>query len=97
MGLMELIILWLIFGLGGALFAADKGLLNGFGWFILAILLGPFGIMISVARLFEQHKMKDQMIKNEHQKKCSLCGEIIEIEKTKCCYCGLPSELDKPR
>jgi hypothetical protein len=41
------VIIWILFGIGAAIAAHNKGR-SGFGWFLLGFLLGPFGLVFAL-------------------------------------------------
>lgn len=43
---MEALIFWILFGIGAAIVAKNRGA-NGLKWFLLGCLLGPFGILFA--------------------------------------------------
>ncbi len=44
---MEMLILWLLFGIVCAMISTSKGR-SGCGWFLLGVLIGPFAIVVAV-------------------------------------------------
>jgi hypothetical protein len=40
-------IIWILFGIGAAIAVSHKGR-SGFGWFLLGVLLGPFGLLFAL-------------------------------------------------
>jgi len=43
---MEILLIWLLFGIVSAVVASNKGR-SGCGWFALGVLLGPFGFILA--------------------------------------------------
>lgn len=68
---MEIVIIWLLFGVASAFIANSKGA-NGCLWFFVGILLGPFGIL---AALFAGGK------------ECPFCRSRIHADATVCPKC----------
>jgi len=68
---MELMLLWLLFGLTAGLIASNKGA-NFVLWFVLGLLFGPFGVLFS---LFAGGK------------RCPHCLSKIHKDATRCPQC----------
>jgi len=85
--------IWLLFGLAAGAVASSKGR-SGCGWFILGVLLGPFGLIVALLPSSEQKdqaKARDDGVAGDYRK-CPRCAESIRREATKCRYCQ--SEID---
>ena len=48
MGIELYVVVWLFFGILTAIVAANYKNRNGFGWFIIGFLFGPFGLILAV-------------------------------------------------
>ena len=81
---MELLVIWLLIAVVTAIIASSKGR-DGFGWFLIAILLGPFALILSMAM--------PKVVTGEHRR-CEQCAELIRVEAVKCRHCG--SEVAPP-
>jgi RNA polymerase subunit RPABC4/transcription elongation factor Spt4 len=69
---MELIVIWLLFGIIGGLIGSKKD--AGCLGFTVGILLGPIGIIIA-------------LVMKGNQRKCPACKKLIDPKATICPYC----------
>ena len=87
MGPMELLLLiWLLFGAGTAAIASNKGR-SGCAWFCVGVLLGPIGLIMSMAVPRDQAGMDAEKLASGYRR-CEKCAELIRAEAVKCRFCG---------
>lgn len=85
---MGLVILWLAMGIVSAIIASSKNR-NGFGYFLLGLLLGPLGVIIALAmsKLPGYHETESGRLALKTAKKCPECAELVQFEAKVCRYC----------
>ena len=91
---MEILLIWLLFGVVTAVVASNKGR-NGLGWFFLGMLLGPFGFILSLVVSKNEHAAEKEVLASGTMKKCPFCAELVKAEAKICKHCGkyFPSDI----
>lgn len=92
---MGYLIFWILCGIAAAIAASKRGR-SSLWWFILGILLGPFGLVFVLlmspvqpaAEPVAAPTSSGEISLDAEIKKCPSCAELIKLEAMKCRFCG---------
>ena len=76
---MEYAFFWIVFAILVGIFASMRRARNGFGWFLLAMLISPLLAFLLCAALGPSPRSR---------RKCPACAEYIKREAARCKHCG---------
>jgi hypothetical protein len=88
------ILAWLVFGIVSAFVARKKGR-SGCGWFLLGVLLGPFGLLLAFA-VSSRNAPTVAPAEARPPKKCPTCGEPMPPEAVRCVNCEAKASRPRP-
>ena len=84
---MELLVLWILCGVVSAVIAVNKGN-SGCGWFLLGVLLGPIGLVLSLVVQGKPALVEERRLASGESRRCPACAELVRREAVKCRFCG---------
>ena len=81
---MEFLFIWLLFGLAAMVIANAKER-SGCGWFLLGLLLGPFGLIVA---FLPSLKVDPNVPDHKTHGRYPHCAEFVLKQATICKHCG---------
>lgn len=81
---MEFLVIWLLCGVVAAVAASNKGR-SGCGWFLLGVLLGPFGMILAL--VVGDRRSPEQGGPIGPMRRCPHCAELIQPAARVCRHC----------
>ena len=83
---MAIVLIWLVFGLLGAVVGQGLSGETG-GGFLMGLLLGPIGVLIAAQKKPDRN-LVDRSRQQEDLTECYFCGRYNEVEAVVCRRCG---------
>ena len=81
---MEYVLVWLVFGVVSSIIASNKGN-SGCGGFLLGVLLGPIGLIIT---LLSSGNNNGNYPSKNYTRRCPYCAELVNHQAIVCKHCG---------
>ena len=94
-------LIWLFFGIGAAMAASNCGH-SAFAWFLLGLLLGPFGLLFALLSSDKKAALAPIRVSAlapapivDYTKTCPQCAETIKFAALKGRFCGHSFDPDQ--
>lgn len=84
---MEYAIVWLLFGIVCGVIAETRGL-GPVKWFVIGLLIGPFGIVLVLVLPPNEKKLEEAALEGGKFARCPYCAELIRHDAIVCKHCG---------
>lgn len=85
---MGIVIFWLLCAIFSAALASSKNR-SGFGWFLLGLLFGPFGLLVAFFPKVETSPLSASAeAVREETRTCPFCAETIKYAANVCRFCN---------
>jgi hypothetical protein len=84
---MEVLLLWFVLAIVVGIIAGSRGR-DGFGWFVLAVIISPLIAGILVLALPNPEIARREAEERCNSRKCPFCAELVKKEAVICKHCG---------
>jgi hypothetical protein len=80
-------IVWVCFGIAGAVVGSNKGR-SGCGWMLIVLILGPVGLLLALVMPKNEIQSERNELEKGSVKKCPDCAELVKYDAKVCKHCG---------